>query len=171
MREEAFFHASEEDERELEALGGVEGHEGDAGLGGVLVGVRDEGGVVEEVSKRFAARGGVLGSVGEFLEVLDAGEGLGRAFVLEGADVAGAVVEKFDEFGEGGGIAGFAEGVGRSGVGDCSSLGAAFLRAAAWACWRLEMALDLRTTGASRVEAGGVCGFCVDAVCGVRIRC
>ena len=110
MGEEAFFHAGEEDERELEALGGVEGHEGDAGFGGVLVGVGDEGGVVEEFGEGFAAGRGVLRGVGEFLQVLDAGEGFGRGFVFEGADVAGAVVEELDELGEGGGVAGLAEG-------------------------------------------------------------
>ena len=64
VREEAFFHAGEEDEWELEALGGVEGHEGDAGFGGVGVGVGDEGGVVEKLGEGFAARGGVLCGVG-----------------------------------------------------------------------------------------------------------
>ncbi len=62
--EETFFHAGEEDERELEAFGGVEGHEGDAGFGGVAVGVGDEGGVVEKLGEGFAAGGGVLRGVG-----------------------------------------------------------------------------------------------------------
>jgi hypothetical protein len=48
VREEAFFHASEKDEWELEALGGVEGHEGDASFCGVTVGVGDESGMVEK---------------------------------------------------------------------------------------------------------------------------
>ena len=110
MGEEAFFHAGEEDEGELEAFGGVQGHEGDAGFGGVAVGVGNEGRVVEKLCESFTAGGGVLGGVGEFFEVLDAGEGFGRGFVFESADVAGTVVEELDELGEGGGVAGLAEG-------------------------------------------------------------
>ena len=66
--------------------------------------------MVEKFGEGFAARGGVLRGVGEFFQVLDAGEGFGGGFVFEGADVAGAVVEELDEFGEGGGVAGLAEG-------------------------------------------------------------
>jgi hypothetical protein len=107
--EEAFFHAGEEDEWELEAFGGVEGHEGDAGFGGVAVGVGDEGGMVKEFGEGLAAGGGVLCGVGEFFQVFNAGEGLGRGFVFESADVAGAVVEELDELGEGCGVAGFSK--------------------------------------------------------------
>ena len=107
--EEAFFHAGEKDQRELEALGGVQGHQGHARLGGVLVGVGDQGGVVEELGQGLAAFLRVLGGVGEFLEVFDAGEGLGRGLLFERADVAGAVVEELDQFGEGGRVAGLAE--------------------------------------------------------------
>jgi hypothetical protein len=55
VREEALFHAAEEDQRELEAFRGVERHQGDARLGGVLVGVGDERGVIEELGERLAA--------------------------------------------------------------------------------------------------------------------
>ena len=92
----------------------MERHERDAGFGGVAVGVGDEGGVVEELVEGLAALLRVLRGVGEFLQVLDAGEGFGRGFFFEGADVAAAIVEELDELGEGGGVAGFAEGVGFS---------------------------------------------------------
>ena len=106
----ALLHAGEEDERKLEALGGVQGHQRDLGFGAVAVGVADERGVIEELVQGFSALLRVLRGVGEFLQVLDAGEGLGRGFFFERADVAAAVVEKLDEFGERGGVAGFAEG-------------------------------------------------------------
>ena len=108
--EEAFFHAGEKDQRELEALGGVQGHQGDAGFGGVGVGVGDERGVVEEFGEGLAAFLRVLRGVGEFLQILDAGESFGRGLFFERADVAAAIVEELDELGECGGAAGLAEG-------------------------------------------------------------
>ena len=66
--------------------------------------------MVEEVGEGFAAFLGVLRGVGQFLEVLDAREGLGRGLVFQRADVAAAVVEELDKLGEGCGVAGLAEG-------------------------------------------------------------
>ncbi len=80
MREEALFKASEKNERELKALGGVESHERDAGVGVELIGVRGECGVVEEVGEGFATLLGVVRGVGKFLQVLNAAERLGRSF-------------------------------------------------------------------------------------------
>ena len=111
VREEALFKAGEKDQREFEALGGVERHERDAGVGVELVGVGGESGVVEEFGEGFAALLGVVRGVGEFLQVLNAAEGLGRAFGFESFDVAGAVDDEADELGEGGGVAGRAEGL------------------------------------------------------------
>jgi len=71
---------SEEDQRELEALGGVEGHEGDAGFGVELISVGRKGGVVEEIGQGFAADFGVVGGIGQFLEVFNAAEGFRGAF-------------------------------------------------------------------------------------------
>ena len=109
MGKEALFEAGEEDQWKLEALGGVQGHEGDAGLGVKLVSVGGQGGMIEELGQGLAARLGVVGGVGQFLEVFNAAEGLGRALGLQGLDVAGAVDEEADQFGEGGGVAGGAE--------------------------------------------------------------
>ena len=109
MREEALLKAGEKDERKLEALGGVESHERDARVGIELVGIGGESGVVKEIGESFAALLGVVRGVGQFLQILDAAEGLRRAFGFESFDVAGAVDDEANEFGEGGGIAGGSE--------------------------------------------------------------
>ena len=85
-------------------------HQGDARLGAVGVGVGDQGRVVEELGEGFAALLGVLRGVGQLLEVLDAGERLGRGLVFQRTEVAAAVVEELDELGEGGAAAGLAKG-------------------------------------------------------------
>ncbi len=127
----------------------MERHQRDAGLGGVGVGVGDERGVVEEFGERLAALLRVLRGVGEFLQVLDAGEGFGRGFFFEGADVAGAVVEELDELGEGGGIAGLAEAFSSAAsVADESSL---CIRISA-ARSGVVLAERLRTTGAKGLK-------------------
>ncbi len=96
VRKESLFETGKKDERKLQALGGVQRHERDAGVGIVLVGVGGEGGVVEEVGEGFAANFGVVGGVGEFLEVFNAAEGFGGGFGFERLDVAGAVDEEAD---------------------------------------------------------------------------
>ena len=84
MREEALFKAGEKDEREFKALGGVEGHQRDAGVGIELVGVGGESGVVEEFGEGFSALLGVVRGVGEFLQVFNAAEGFGRCLRFRG---------------------------------------------------------------------------------------
>ena len=110
MREEALFKSGEKDQRKLQALGGVQRHERDARVGIVLVGVRSQRGVVEELGERLAADLGIVGGVGEFLQVFNAAEGFGRAFGFKRLDVAGAVDEETDQLGKRGRIAGRAEG-------------------------------------------------------------
>ncbi len=73
VREEALFESGEKDERKFKALGGVEGHQRDAGVGIELIGVGGERGVIEEFGERFAAHLGVVGGVGEFLQVFNRG--------------------------------------------------------------------------------------------------
>ena len=103
MREcgkQALFKAGEKDQRKLEALGGVQRHQRDAGIGIELIGVRGQRGVVEELGQRFAARFGVVRGVGQFLQVFDAAEGFRRALGFESLDVAGAVDEEADQLGQ-----------------------------------------------------------------------
>ena len=52
---EAFFHTAQKDERKLEALGGVKGHQRDLGALVVSISVADQGGVIEKLVERFAA--------------------------------------------------------------------------------------------------------------------
>ena len=110
MRKKALFQAGEEDQRKLQALGGVQGHQCDAGLGVELVGVGGQSRVVEKLAQGLAAGFGIVGGVGQFLQVFNAAEGLRRAFGLQGFDVAGAVDEEADQLREGGRVAGFAKG-------------------------------------------------------------
>ncbi len=107
---EALFQAGEKDQRKLQALGGVQGHQRDAGVGIELVGVGGQSGVVEEVGQGLAAGFGVVGGVGQFLQVFNAAEGLRRAFGFQSFDVAGAVDEEADQLGECGRVAGLAKG-------------------------------------------------------------
>ncbi len=88
----------------------MQGHEGDAGVGVVLVGVGGESGVVEEFGEGFAAGFGIVGGVGQFLQVFNAAEGFRRGFGFKGLDVAGAVDEEADQLGERGRVAGGSEG-------------------------------------------------------------
>ena len=60
-REQAFFHAVEEDERELEALSSVQAHKCDLGALVVVVGISDQGSVIEELIERFGAVAGARG--------------------------------------------------------------------------------------------------------------
>ncbi len=99
VRKESFFEAAKEDQRELQALGGMEAHERDLGALVVVVGVADEGGVVEELVESFAAVARVHGRINQFAQVFDAGEGFGRVFFFEELDVAGAVDQEFQQVG------------------------------------------------------------------------
>ena len=109
MREEPLFKTGKKDQRKLQALGGVQSHERDPGFGIELVGVGGQGGVVEELGQRFAAGFGIVGGVGQFLQVFNAAEGFRRALGLERLDVAGPVDEEADQFGKRGGVAGGAK--------------------------------------------------------------
>src|SRR5262249_16922495 len=74
-------------------------------------GVADQGGMIEELVEGFAAVFRVHGGIHEFAQVFDAGVGLGRVFVFEQLDVAGAVDEELQELSGVGGFARSAEGV------------------------------------------------------------
>ena len=115
MGEEALFQARKQDQGKLQTLGGVQAHQGHPAFGIVTVGITDQGGVVEELGQGLAPLLGVLGRVGEFLQVFNAGDGLRCAFVLQRFDVAGPVDKKADQFGKRRRIAGLAEAfIGRS---------------------------------------------------------
>ena len=94
---EALFQAGQKDQRKLQPLGGVQRHQRNAGLGIELIRIGGQGGVVQELGQRLAAGFGVVGGVGQLLQVLNAAEGLRRAFGLQGLDVAGAVDEEADQ--------------------------------------------------------------------------
>ena len=55
MREQPFLQTSEEDQRKLQALGGVQGHQRDLGALVISISIADQGGVVEKLIEGFAA--------------------------------------------------------------------------------------------------------------------
>src|SRR5258708_7568457 len=87
----------------------MQGHERNLSAFVVLVGVADERGMVQKLVEHLSAIAGVHGSIYQFAQILDAGVGLGRVFVLELLDVAGAVDQEFEEFRGGCGLARSAE--------------------------------------------------------------
>ena len=105
VREDAFLHSGEKDRGELESLGRVEGHEGDA-LRVVVEGVhvRHEGDRIEESfegsprdARQFLGGHELLGGRHQLLDVLEPRIGLGRALRLEGIAKAGATRHLVDE--------------------------------------------------------------------------
>ena len=83
-REHAFFPARQIDGVEFEALGGVDGHDGDAVALARLVVVHDQADMFEERLERFI----FLHRAGQLGEVFEAAGGLGRAVGLEHRGVA-----------------------------------------------------------------------------------
>ena len=106
MREQALLKPGEKDQRKLQALGRVQRHQRDARIGIELVGVRSQRRMIEKLGQSLAALFGIVRGVGQFLQVLNAAEGLRRALGLKRLDVAGAVDEKANQLGQSGGIAG-----------------------------------------------------------------
>ena len=78
-REHAFFPAGEEDQREFEALGGVDGHDRDLGLAAGRVIVHHQADMLEEGAEGFI----FLHRAGELGEVFEAAGGFGAALGLE----------------------------------------------------------------------------------------
>src|SRR6266851_4573717 len=101
MREESFFQAAQKNQRKLQAFGGVQTHERDLRTRVVIVGVADQGGMVEELVESFGAVAGIHGGVDQLTQVLDAGVGFGRVLFFELLDIAGAVDQEFQDVGGG----------------------------------------------------------------------
>ncbi len=102
VREQPFFQAAEKYQGELQPLGRVQRHQGNLGSLVVSVGVADQRGMVEKLVQSFTTIAGIHGRVDQFAQVLDARVSLGRVFLLEQFDVAGAVDEKFQNIGRAG---------------------------------------------------------------------
>ena len=92
VREHALFETAEEDDRELEALGGVQRHQGDERRRRVeRVEIAHERDVREEIVERTRVLLAfeLLGDAHELLKVLEPRLGIGGVFALQFADVAG----------------------------------------------------------------------------------
>ena len=100
MGKQTLLHAGQQHQGKLQPLGRMQAHQRHPALGIVTVGVTDQRGVVEKLRQRLAALLRILGGVGEFLQVFNAGEGFRSPFLLERADVAGAVDQKANQFRE-----------------------------------------------------------------------
>jgi len=97
VREQAFFESAEKDQGKLQALGRMQAHQRNLRALVIVVGVGDEGSVVEELIERLAAVTGVGGRVHQFAQVFDAREGFRRVLGFEKPDVAGAVDEELEQ--------------------------------------------------------------------------
>ena len=96
-REDAFFPAGEVDDVELQALGGVDGHDGDAlALAGLVI-VHDEADVLEEGAERFI----FFHRARELGEVFETAGALRRAVGLEHRRVAALVEQDAGKLGVG----------------------------------------------------------------------
>jgi len=107
---QSFFKSSEKNERKLQSFGGMQRHERDTGVGVVLIGVRRQCRVVKELGQGFTADFGIVGGIGQFLQVFNAAEGFRGPLGLKRFNVAGAVDDETDQLGQRSGVAGSAEG-------------------------------------------------------------
>ena len=102
MREQSIFETDDKDERKLETLGGVRGHQGDGRVAFVLIGVGNQRGVIDELAQAFDALLVVVdGSVDQFLQVLQTRFGFVSLFALECVLVTGVEDGGFDDVGNG----------------------------------------------------------------------
>ena len=99
MWEQPLFQADQKHQRELQSFGSMQGHQCDARALVVIVGFADQRRVIEELIKRLTTVTRVHGRVHQFAQVLDAGQRLGRVFLLELLDVAGAVEQELQQLG------------------------------------------------------------------------
>ena len=103
MREDAVLHAGEEHDRELQALGGVQGHQRDDALVlvGDLVGVGDQRDLLEEVGERAVGRGllELAGHRDELREVLHPGLVLRVGARAQLGEVAGLLEHRLEHRG------------------------------------------------------------------------
>ncbi len=109
MWKQTLLKPGEKDQRKFQALGGVQGHQRHAGIGIELVGIGGQCRVIEKFSKSLAAGFGVVGGVGQFLQIFNAAERLRRTFRFESLDVAGAIDEKSNQLWQSGSVAGSSE--------------------------------------------------------------
>src|SRR3546814_2582198 len=92
-REDAIIPARKEDMVELEALGGVDRHDGDLFPHRFLIGGRDQADMFEERLECFI----LLHQAGDLLQILQSSGGFDRAIGLEHRDIARFL---HDEFGQ-----------------------------------------------------------------------
>lgn len=111
-REQPFLHAHDEDHRELEPLGAVDGHEGD-GIHALLehVGAGEKSDILQEPAhaRLFRPLLVLLGGAEELSDVIESAPRLDGALLLQGQLISGLLYHRFGEFGQGGGLHGQAE--------------------------------------------------------------
>ena len=97
MREEVLLQPGDEDDRELQSLGRVQGHQADARAPLHVLGLGQEGRAVEKGAQ--AVRHAVVGGegAGQLLEILDARGGVPRRCPLEVGLESGALDDRRDE--------------------------------------------------------------------------
>ena len=97
MRQQPFFEPRQVDGVELQALGAVQRHQRDGYVFLILIGIRCEGGAVEQIFERLALFGGFGHGVGKFAKILGAGGVLEVVLLLHPVEQAGAVQHAFNQ--------------------------------------------------------------------------
>ncbi len=91
MREQAFLHASEEHDGELEALGVVQREQRDGRALVQVVGIGDQRGVIQELRDGFTTFGGFRRRIHQFAQVAEARFGFRIVIDFEHPAVTGAI--------------------------------------------------------------------------------
>src|SRR6185369_2723104 len=90
MRKETVLESDNEHERKLKAFGGVGGHQSDWSVSFILIGIRNESGVIYKLAQPFDALFIVIdGGIDEFLQIFQTRFGLVGLFGLERVLVTG----------------------------------------------------------------------------------
>ena len=89
----------QENQRKLQAFGGVQRHQRDLGAFVIGIGIAHQRRVIEKLVQSFAAVTRIHGGIHQFAQVLDPRESLGRVFFFELLDVASAVDKEFQKLG------------------------------------------------------------------------
>ena len=97
VRKEAVFEPDDEHHRELQPLGRMQRHEGDGRPLVIRVLIGNQGRMVQEVAKLFAAPMTFFGGRQQFADVLDAALRFFRAFLLQDLDIPGRVNDLFQQ--------------------------------------------------------------------------
>src|ERR1700677_2304696 len=99
MGKQSFFQATEKEQRELQALGGVESHQSNPRAFVICVGIADQRRMIEKLIQSLAPVARIHGRVHEFAQVLNPRISLGCIFLFKLLDVTGAIDKELEDLG------------------------------------------------------------------------